>query len=283
MIVKYKEDINLLCIAYTLWGDDMIFKLGDLVTRKSYNNDVIFRVDDIVDDNFILTGINMRLCADANEDDLQAYNSNEKVEDDDLIAEQLGEYFNLDRSEYFYLPGRILHVDGDEGYLKRCLKFYKNGNINAYGIHIKEDDMANSIAKHLNDIKPDILVITGHDAYYRKRGKKDDLDSYKNTNNFIKTVQEARRYEKAHDKLIIVAGACQSNFEALIKSGANFASSPKRVNIHALDPAIIALTLSLSDKSKDIDLIGILEKTKYGALGLGGVITKGMMYVGYPR
>ena len=31
-----------------------------------------------------------------------------------------------------------------------------------------------------------------------------------------------------------------NNYEDLIKAGANFASSPKRVNIHALDPAIIA-------------------------------------------
>jgi len=263
----------------------MLFQRGDLVTRKSYNNDIIFKVNDIIEDNFILVGINMRLCADSKIEDLQAYNlnENEKVEDDDSITEKLGEYFNLDRSEYFYLPGRILHVDGDADYLKRCLKFYKDGNVNAYGMHIKEDDMPSSIVKHLDDLKPDILVITDHDAYYRKKGKKDDIESYKNTSNFIKTVQEARRYEKAHDKLIIVAGACQSNYEALIKSGANFASSPKRVNIHALDPAIIALTVSLSDRSKDIDLFGILEKTKYGALGLGGVITKGMMYVGYPR
>jgi hypothetical protein len=26
-----------------------------------------------------------------------------------------------------------------------------------------------------------------------------------------------------------------------------------------------------------------LEKTKYGASGMGGVITKGTMYIGYPR
>ena len=74
-----------------------------------------------------------------------------------------------------------------------------------------------------------------------------------------------------------------NQIEELIKAGANFASSPKRINIHALDPAIIATRISLSDISKDIDLISILENTKYGSDGIGGIKTKGTMYIGYPR
>ena len=94
---------------------------------------------------------------------------------------------------------------------------------------------------------------------------------------------EARKYEKSHEKLIIIAGACQSDYEELIKAGANFASSPKRINIHALDPAIVATMVGLTEKGVDIDLIGILSKTKYGSDGIGGIKTKGMMYVGFPR
>ena len=41
--------------------------------------------------------------------------------------------------------------------------------------------------------------------------------------------------------------------------------------------------MSLSDINQDIDLKAILEKTKYGASGMGGIKTKGTMYVGYPR
>jgi spore coat assembly protein len=104
-----------------------------------------------------------------------------------------------------------------------------------------------------------------------------------NSSNFIDTVIEERKYERANDKLIIIAGACGSYYEALIRNGANFASSPKRINIHALDPAIIASSVALSDKNKPIDLIKILEKTKYGSKGIGGIITNGCMYVGYPR
>ena len=88
---------------------------------------------------------------------------------------------------------------------------------------------------------------------------------------------------KSCDKLIIIAGACQSNYEELIKSGANFASSPKRVNIHALDPAIIASTLALTERDKEINLINLLEQTKYGTDGMGGLKCHGLMYIGFPR
>ena len=130
----------------------------------------------------------------------------------------------------------------------------------------------------LEEYKPNIVIITGHDAYYNEKNKK-----YKNSMNFVNAVKEARKYEKEHDKLIIIAGACQSNYEELIKAGANFASSPKRINIHALDPAIIATKISLTDVNNQIDVKSILKETKYGESGIGGIITKGTMYIGYPR
>ena len=110
-----------------------------------------------------------------------------------------------------------------------------------------------------------------------------DLKNYKNSLNFVKAVKEARKFEKSHEKLLIIAGACQSNYEELIKAGADFASSPKRINIHALDPAIIATSLSLLEKNKEVNLIELLKKTKYGKDGMGGLIVNGLMYVGYPR
>ena len=158
------------------------------------------------------------------------------------------------------------------------MNFYKKNKIKAYGIFLHEEEMANQMAELLKKYKPDILVLTGHDSFSRVKRLK-----YKNTSNFVNAVNEARNYEKSHEKLFIIAGACQSNYEELIKAGANFASSPKRINIHALDPAIIASSVALSDKNKPIDLLGILEKTKYGARGIGGIITNGTMYVGYPR
>ena len=152
-----------------------------------------------------------------------------------------------------------------------------------YGVCLHEEDIADQIEDYLQKLTPDILVITGHDAYYKRKGTIESVDSYKNTKSFIEAVRHARHYEKDQDKLIIIAGACQSNYEELIKSGATFASSPKRINIHALDPAIIASGIALSDRNQTIDLVPLLEKTKYGSEGIGGVVTKGCMFVGYPR
>lgn len=258
----------------------MSFNIGDLVTRTSYNNDTIFKIIDIDSEIAILKGVNIRLYADSSINDLKKVEVDNEITDDKSFLDRF--QVELNRNEYFYLPGKVLHIDGDEEYLERCMNFYKNVHIKAFGFKIKESEISQNIAKLLKEYNPDILVITGHDAYYRKLGDENNNDNYKNTNNFIKSVKEARKYE-THDKLIIIAGACQSNYEELIKAGANFASSPKRINIHALDPAIIASSVALSDKNKTIDLLGILEKTKYGSRGIGGIITNGTMYVGYPR
>ncbi len=254
-----------------------MFKVGDLVTRISYNNDIVFRIVDIKNNIYYLKGTNVRLSADSPKEDLLKCDE-EKINDGFLPV--LEEYRTLDRNEYFYLPGKILHIDADNEYLEKCMNFYKKNKIKAYGVFLKEEDLQDNITKYLDIYNPDILVITGHDAYFRK---KREGNNYKNTENFVNAVKEARKFEKSHEKLLIIAGACQSNYEELIRAGANFASSPKRINIHALDPAIIAGSLSFSDKSKSINLINILEKTKYGSDGIGGIITNGTMYIGYPR
>lgn len=260
----------------------MEHKIGDLVTRKSYNNDIVFTITDIIDDVYYLKGESIRLYADAYVDDLNKYN--EVLEnDDEEILNRIKKNTNLNRDDYFYLPGKILHIDGDRDYLDRCIKYYNSLHLQAIGKIINEEEAPYKIVEWLEEYKPNIVVITGHDAYYKKNGSIHNISAYKNSENFIKSVNQARTYEKNHDNLIIIAGACQSNYEDLIKAGATFASSPKRVNIHALDPAIIASELALSDINKDIDLKKILENTKYGASGIGGIMTKGTMYIGYPR
>jgi len=253
-----------------------MFQIGDLVTRKSYDHDIVFKIVAIKDDNYILKGVFVRLFADSIKDDLKIYT----LEEVDDFFPDIDGYRNLERNEYFYLPGRILHIDGDSDYLDKCMNFYKKNKLKAFGVYATSDDLASMVEQNLEKYSPDILVITGHDAYYRK--KRDD-SNYKNTSKFVEAVKIARKYEHSHEKLFIIAGACQSNYEELIKAGANFASSPKRINIHALDPAIIAASLAFSDKNNNIDLIKILDKTKYGSDGIGGIITKGTMYIGYPR
>lgn len=259
----------------------MDIKIGDYVTRISHHHDMTFKVIDIDGDICYLKGANVRLYADSEVDDL--VKTAFKESDDSDVVERIKEETNLERDEYFYLPGKILHIDGDNEYLDRCLKYYNNLNLMAMGICEDESIIPKKILDYLDEYNPNILVITGHDAYYKKKGDINNIDSYKNSANFVSAVKEARRFEKNHDKLIIIAGACQSDYEELIKAGANFASSPKRINIHALDPAIVASRMSLSNINEDIDLKDIIESTKYGKEGIGGIITKGTMYKGYPR
>lgn len=259
----------------------MQIKKGDYVTRNSYGNDTVFKVINISDNIYYLKGVEVRLYADAKYDDLRLETD---VHEDEAIDEIDIKDELLTRGDYFYLPAKVLHIDGDEEYLSRCLKFYKRNGIFAIGKKINEKKVYEQIPILLKEYKPDIVIITGHDAYLRKKGDDiNDLKNYKNSVYFVKAVKAARNYEKSHEKLVIIAGACQSNYEELIKAGANFASSPKRVNIHALDPAIIASTISLTERNKEIDLKKLLDKTKYKEDGMGGIICNGLMYVGYPR
>ncbi len=253
-----------------------MFKVGDFVTRKSDSNDILFRITSINGDVASLSGVDVRLYASSNVNDLILNNVDRSLDRDLDITNKFSSSLNLDRDNYFYLPGVVVHIDSDSFYIKRSIKFYNNMDVKAYTFLMKESEMASQITSILNKYKPDILVITGHDALLKDK-------TYENSGNFIDTVLKAREYEKSQEKLIIIAGACQSDYESLIRAGANFASSPKRTNIHALDPAIIASSISLSPKNKEIDLMNVLKKTKYGTDGVGGIITNGTMYVGFPR
>ncbi len=248
-----------------------MFKVGDMVSRISHNNDVVFKIKKIDDNIAYLVGVDIRLCADSEISDLVLVDKKEENNDRDFYN-KIDNIRNFERSDYFYIPGKILHIDGDREYLNRCLDFYKKANVLAFGIFSPENEMANNIEKYLEDINPDIVVITGHDSLVKLNSKY-----------FSNAVKVCRRYQRDYDKLIIIAGACQSEYEKLIKAGANFASSPKKINIHALDPAILALSLSLTDKNKKVDLLDLLSKTSGGKDGFGGVNTHGVMTTGFPR
>ena len=77
---------------------------GSIVTRNSYNNDVIFVVTKIEGNVAYLKGTDVRLYADALLEDLVLAEAT-----DDYRPEISNEL--LERDEYFYLPGKILHID----------------------------------------------------------------------------------------------------------------------------------------------------------------------------
>ena len=87
-----------------------MIKIGDFVTRNSYNNDIAFEVIDIKDKICYLRGIDFRLEADSPEEDLKKLEK-KILENDEEYTKRINELIKNDRDEYFYLPGRVLHID----------------------------------------------------------------------------------------------------------------------------------------------------------------------------
>ena len=102
-----------------------------------------------------------------------------------------------------------------------------------------------------------------------------DIYNYRNSRYFIKTVQEARKWIGKNGELVIFAGACQSFFEALMASGANFASSPGRILIDFIDPLIVAEKVALTSDTRFISINEIAEDLKDGLKGIGGTSARG--------
>lgn len=279
----------------------------DIVGRRSYNCDILFRVIDIrkVNDQqvAVLYGEDFRIMADAPCDDLVVINQNErakKTAEYRTLEEQSFRLFAQDvhlikqrqeydvtggyvkPSNYFQMPGKVLHLDGDANYLKKCLALYEKIGVPVIGIHCDEKEMPDKIGHFMNYYRPDILVITGHDAYSKAKGKMSDINAYRHSKHFAQTVREARRKIPNLDQLVIFAGACQSHFESLIHAGANFASSPARINIHALDPVYIVAKISFTPFMERINVWDVLRNTLTGEKGLGGVETKGVLRTGMP-
>lgn len=74
------------------------FRIGDLVTRKSYNSDILFRICDILSvkgvKNYILRGVNVRIMADAPEEDLEPQPMTRMNEFDQEFSRQAEEMIN---------------------------------------------------------------------------------------------------------------------------------------------------------------------------------------------
>ena len=107
-------------------------------------------------------------------------------------------------SNVYGIPGKVLQIDGDKEYLKICLDVYTELGIPAVGVAIPESNQYKEIRALLEKHKPDILVITGHDAITSKKGSIKDINNYRNSLNFIKTVKEARKWQPDLDALLFL-------------------------------------------------------------------------------
>ena len=175
--------------------------------------------------------------------------------------------------------GTILHLDGDKKYSEKAYRYYQKLGLRAIVKNIPEKKQPEVVYTLLSIYKPDILVITGHDAMIKKGTKYLDIYNYKNSKYFIETVKKAREYDyKNNNNLVIIAGACQSYFEALIEAGANFASSPSRILIDFLDPIIVAKKIASTEKYKYITIEDIENELRDGKKGVGGIGANGKMH-----
>lgn len=240
-------------------------KIGDYVTRNKYKNDIVFIIYDITSEGlYKLKGEDVRLLADSFANDLSLYEKEERN-----IDEEQNSIIQVPAN---IVMGKVLHIDGDQRYLQKSLNLYKKYDIPVVAYYLNEEEIKNKITNLLIKHKPDILVITGHDAYKENS----DTEEFKNSKNFVDAVKKARIYQPDKDALVIFAGACQSNYEALIESGANFASSPGRVSINVLDPVKIAIEVAKTNVRSFLDIEEILNKTTNKNQGIGGIDTRGV-------
>ena len=178
-------------------------KVGDIVARKSYNKDIVFKITDIIDQNgkkiAILKGVAFRIIADAELSDLELlkppdirnilmdknvenilYRTLKKAKERERRGTRgLPKSAQQPTANVYGVPGKVLQIDGDKEYLKICLDVYSQLGIPAVGVAIPEANQYKEVKNLLEKHKPDILVITGHDALHVKNG---DL---KNINNLI--------------------------------------------------------------------------------------------------
>lgn len=283
------------------------FKPGDVVVRKSYGGDIFFKIKELRDvsgqKEAVLTGMDVRLVVDAPVSDLEKKDAssilmyrhqciqNQTNSLKAVFARREMERKNrsLYRSDeeldvdYFEVPGKVLHLDGDEEYLEKCLSTYKQLGVPAFGFAVSEKEQPNRVVDLVKEYSPDILVLTGHDAY--KKGTRDfsNLDNYKHSSYFIEAVRRVRQIIPGRDDLVIFAGACQSHYEGILCAGANFASSPQRVLIHAYDPVFIVERLAYTSINESVSVKDIIETTITGIDGVGGIETRGRYRLGYPK
>ena len=289
-------------------------KIGDIVVRKSYDKDIIFKVIDIKEVRgktyCILKGLSIRIIADSPRDDLEVVDYGYVEEKEKILNSRVNEAMKkakgiqrkigmreqincrssknqksqaVNNDMFFGRPGKILHIDGDEEYLETCLKVYKQLSLDAVGKAIAEKEQWKKVIDLVKEVKPDIVVLTGHDSVLKSTDDYLDLENYRNTKYYIEAVKALRDYNSSYDELVIFAGACQSCYECLLDAGANFASSPSRVLIHCLDPVFVCEKIAYTKIDEVVSITDVVEGTITGIKGIGGLQTRGKYREGYPK
>ena len=123
----------------------MFLKKGDIVSRLSHNQDIIFVIQEIVGNVAYLQGLYVRLVADSDVSDLvhvdpsvlNRYKETKNEYEKNIIATY--------KKKIGHITGKILHLDSDPFYLTKCLNLYKTLGIYAYGLEMPEFQMSDHI------------------------------------------------------------------------------------------------------------------------------------------
>lgn len=146
-------------------------KKGDIVSRNSYGNDIVFYVKRIIKladktEIAILKGMDVRVEADAPIEDLQIVSKEEQEKREKELEERIinrieKEIFKREnRRKEVVHTGRILHLDGDKKYSEKSTMYYKKMGLNATVKNIPENRQPKVVYRLLQIYNPDILVIT---------------------------------------------------------------------------------------------------------------------------
>ena len=135
-------------------------KKGDIVARKSHNQDILFSVENILSSLCgiqiaVLKGITIRIVADAYIEDLVLLDTKEvdanlrsldvKIEDriNSLIKKGKEKVKDKDKDKERNFDnikaGKILHLDGDKFYSEKSARYYKKVGLNAIVKNIPEN------------------------------------------------------------------------------------------------------------------------------------------------
>lgn len=260
----------------------MKFKKGDIVGRISYEKDIVFVISNIIkcrnEEIAILKGLITRIEADSPISDLELIKEErvaqllnkceielERIKKNLILKEEEP----LKRTRAYY--GKILHLDGDKKYSEKSQRFYKSIGLDVIVKNIPENKQPQVISGLLSKYNPDILIVTGHDGMIKKGYNYNDIYNYRNSKYFVETVMRARMWEQGANRLAIFAGACQSYYEAIMRAGANFASSPARILIDFKDPLVVAQKIAITDANKYLTIDDIKYDLRDGENGISGI------------
>lgn len=271
--------------------------IGDIVrleydSDSSINNKFLYRVKKIQGERVYLTGLYHR----ASIIKLSKSKSFNAVPKEDVEAfarkviktnEEKMKQILIDRDKRLdknvsYTKPKVLHLDADESYLSICMKFYETMDINAKGYVIDETLQPKKIGELLEKHNPDIVVVTGHDID-NDDNDIEEISDYENSIYYVEATKQARLYEPSKTGLVIIAGACQSSYDAIMEAGANFASSPARKMIDVLDPCYVVESIAYTHFK---DTVIPSEAVKYVSekdKAIGGIETFGVLRIVEPK